>query len=1263
MSAVIQEEVRVRVPALVARLALWLALSALLTATNAFAQAGTASVTGTITDEQGAALPGVTVTISNAATGLLRTTTSGPDGTYQMQSLPPGTYQLKVELSGFRTALLDQVRLPVDTVARQDVRLTIGALSETVEVTAETTVMNTTDASLGNVISGNQVRALPLEARNVVGLLSLQAGAVYLPNSSEFDNRNGAVSGARADQANITLDGVDVNDPEFGTAYTSALRTTLDSLQEFRVTTSNYGADSGRSSSAQVSLVTKSGTNDYHGSGYMAIRNTRTSTNEYFNKLAGLDVPKLDKQIYGGSFGGALVKDKLFFFGNYERLKENSQATAERSVPSETMRDGILVYQCANAGDCPATTVTGFTGSHSIPAGFHGATPSELASLDPLGIGPSVAAADYWSVYPLPNDPGRDGHNIMTYRFTAPFTNTFNTSIGRVDYRPTANQSIFGRVNVQRDEMLDVPQFPGLGLPPNESEQVKSWGTAIGWDSVLSPNLVNTFRYGYTKIASDTIGTLNGPLNYFRFIDDLNEGVASSGRQTPTHNFVNDLTWIKGSHTMKFGTNLRFTRIPTYSNAGSFSYATANGSWVDGVGRVYIPGRDSCSTPGCNVLPAADSGFFASFADSWIDILGIMSQATGQYNYDRDGNVLPEGDPVRRRYASDEYDFYVQDSWRIGEKLTLTGGLRYGLASPPYETNGLQVAPNVSLGEWFDQRRQMMEQGIPDNTLPALTFNLAGPKNGKKGYYDWDKNNFAPRAAFAWRPSDSWVVRGGYSLVYDRIGQALAQNFDVNGSFGLSTALDSTFAGNNEDNPDVRFRGINELPPTVPAAPPGGFPATPPYDTFQIYSSIDDTLKTPYAHSFNVVVGHELGSNFSIEAAYVGRLGRNLLVRRDLAMPLDLKDPESGTDYYAAATALIKQLESNGFDTSLVTPVPYFENLFPDGAFGGRTATQNIAEEFAFYYPDHISALLDMDFFCSPACTKFGPYSYFNGQFFSLAGQSSIARSEYNALQLTLRKRYSHGYQFDLNYTLGHSKDHGSAIERGSSFTEFENGGYTGFMINSWDPDQQYADSDFDIRHQINANWVAELPFGQGRKFGKDSSGLVNAIIGDWSVAGLFRLTSGLPFNVYNCRSCWATNWNLQGNANLKDPNRLPPTGTTKNVLDGKPSPFSISPKEAIDYFRFDYPGEGGTRNILRGDGYFSIDLSVAKSWAMPWSNGQRLWFRWDTFNVTNTPRFDVGNVNMFPDIATTFGTYDGTYATCDGNAGRCMQFSLRYEF
>jgi hypothetical protein len=312
--------------------------------------------------------------------------------------------------------------------------------------------------------------------------------------------------------------------------------------------------------------------------------------------------------------------------------------------------------------------------------------------------------------------------------------------------------------------------------------------------------------------------------------------------------------------------------------------------------------------------------------------------------------------------------------------------------------------------------------------------------------------------------------------------------------------------------------------------------------------------------------------------------------------------------------------------------------------------------------PDWMTAINVADEGCFPACPATGAFTFFNQQWDSLAAQSTIARSSYNALQLSLRKRWSHGYQFDINYTLAHAMDHGSSVERGSSFGNYDNGGNNGFLVNTWDPDLQYADADFDIRHQINVNWVAELPFGHGKPMGRDVPGFVNAIIGDWSVAGLWRWTSGFPFNVYNCGSCWATNWNVPGNASLANPGVLPEVKTTKDAVGGLPSPFA-DVKGAVDFFRRDYPGESGLRNMLRGDGYFTIDLSIAKGWSMPWSPNQKLRFRWDIFNLTNTPRFDVGNVTMVPDSITTFGSYNGSLATCDGGAGRCMQYAIRYEF
>ena len=383
-------------------------------------------------------------------------------------------------------------------------------------------------------------------------------------------------------------------------------------------------------------------------------------------------------------------------------------------------------------------------------------------------------------------------------------------------------------------------------------------------------------------------------------------------------------------------------------------------------------------------------------------------------------------------------------------------------------------------------------------------------------------------------------------------------------------------------------------------------------------------------------------------------------------MPLDLKDPASGSDYYTAAKAVITQLENNGFDfRGRDAGACTSRTCSRTAAFGGRSATQNIADEYAFYYPDFTSALLDMDFFCSPGVHQIRAVLVLQRPVLLAGGAEHacprrLQRAAAHAAQALLAR----GYQFDLNYTFAHSKDHGSAIERGSSFTEFENGGYTGL------PDQlvgtRPAVRQFRLRHPPSAErqlgrGAALRPGPEVRQEQLGSRGLDHR-----------RLERGRTVPAHQRPALQRLQLPLLLGDQLEPAGQRVAEGSGPSFRpQGRPRTFSTAsrvpsrsrPRRRSSLFRFDYPGEGGTRNILRGDGYFSIDLSVAKAWNMPWSHDQRLWFRWDTFNLTNTPRFDVGNVNMFPDIQTTFGTYDGTYATCDGNAGRCMQFSLRYEF
>ncbi len=1249
-------------------------VGAIAAAVPASAQTGTAALVGEVTDAQKQVIPGAAVTLTSAATATSQVTITDERGSFRLSNVQPGVYTLKVELAGFKTAVVERVNLQVDTVRRESVTLELGGISETISVVSETTPLNTSDASVGNVMSREQIRNLPVEAQNVVHLLSLQPGAIFIPtaNPATVDPRFGSVAGARADQQSVTLDGIDVNDPQLATAYTSAIRMTQEALQEFRVSTSNYNAEMGRSSGPQVSLVTRSGTNQYDGSGYWTMRRTATSSNEYFLKLSQLAAgnesaaPKLDKDIFGGSFGGPIRRNKLFFFANMEALNEASEAPVLRNVPSNSMRDGVLMYQCAVAALCPGGTVRGVTGSHTVQAGYYGMTPAEIAAIDPLGIGPSTAALAYFRQYPAPNDPGRDGRNLMDYRFAAPIQNEFLNLISRVDYKAADNHSFFGRFGKQDDTINTAPQFEA-GAPLRQ-RLFNNYGGAFGYDSVLSASLTNSFRYGFTKIDENNAGLTNKNFTTFRFISPY-DGLGSSftdTRRTPTQNFVNDLSWFKGRHTMKAGTNIRITRVPKERFQSSYLSATVNPSWVAGIGRRNMPGSSFCTVAGCS-LPAVATGFQAGYADSWLNLLGVLSQATQRANYNIDGTPQAPGSAVAREIGSDEFEFYLQDAWQIRSNLTLTAGLRYSVYSPPYEVNGFQVAPTISMGEWFDTRAQNALKGIPSNQSQIVTFDLAGPKHGKKGFYDWDKNNLAPRVALAWTPTDRIVLRGGYSKVFDRVGVGLATNFDEGFAFGMSTQISSPFGLAYETNPGARFRDTATMPTTMPAPPPGGFPQTPPIRAGVITTSIDDTLITPSAHMGSAIIGFDLGRNYTFEAGYVGRFGRDLLVRRDLAMPLNLVDSASGTDYFTAAQNMIRTAQAAGITANSpaaayqgLPAIPYWQNLFPAAAGNGLTATQAITQAYMQNGPDWITALYDLDTSCSPACSKFGPYAYFAEQYDSLAAISSIGRSNYNGLNLTLRRRLADGIQFDFNYTLAKSEDMGSQVERGSAFGNFSNGGNSGFLLNSFDPESNFGTSDFDVRHQVNSNWLAELPFGQGKRFGSGVGTFANHLIGDWSVAGLMRWTSGFPFNVANCRSCWATNWNLQGNAMLVDENDLPETGTTMNAVDNRPSPF-VDAKGAIAKFRRQLPGEVGLRNVFRGDGYFTVDMSVSKAWSLPVAD-HRLRFRWDIFNATNTPKFDVGQLTNTPDL-TGFGRYNGTLATCDAQAGRCMQFALRYEF
>lgn len=1297
------------------------------------AQIGTTSVRGTVVDKSGAAISGATVTLDNPAQALHRDTKTSSSGEYEFLALPPGTFSLTVEMAGFRRWEQKNLPLLVNSPSTQNIVLEIGTTTETVEVSAQAVTLNTTDASLGTAFGENQVKQLPLESRNVPDLLSLQAGVVYTGNRSDIDTntdtRSGSVNGARSDQSNITLDGVPVN-PKGGYAFESVLPVTLDSVEEFRVTTTNYNADQGSSSGAQVALVTKSGTNDFHGSLYEYNRTNFTSANDYFIKQSQFTTGapnsplKLTRNIFGGSVGGPIKKNRLFFFANFEAFRDAENQSALRTIPTASLRDGVIQYACADPTACPGGTVQGMSGkSYPITAGNFALSPAQIAGMDPQDLGPDAAVLAFMNkTYPLPNDTTvGDGLNTSGFRFAAPTYTTHNWYIAKLDYNITADAkhrlSLSGAM--ANASSAGAPFFPGAA--PETTSVNFNKGLIATYTATLSPTLINNLRYGFIRESNGFVGDSTQNWNFFRGID---LGVTrSSDFQRPIHNIYDDVTKIHGKHTIQIGGQGSFLRNPETNLNNSFSDGSINASWLDTAGMANT-GAIGHFDPFCSTTAATQTGacfdpvnnptephypqidpnFNNSYDFPLMSMTGMVSEVDAFYNFNRQSKVLAEGTPIKRRFAENGAEMYIQDVWKIKPNFTLTAGLRYSLFSPPWETNGLEATTTQPLWQWFDQRGANMAKGIGSYADQPLSFDWAGPANGgKPGYYYWDYKDLGPRLALAWSPgSDSGLlkalfggpgkssVRAGFGIVYDRLGESIVDTFDQSGgSFGLLDVLTNT-AGIVSPGSAPRLTSMNVIPTQDTAGNQLFAPVPPPLPTpfpnifannnlspygFAIAWGNDSGLKTPYSETIDLSVGRELPSGFSIEAAYVGRLSHRLLAQEDTAMPLNLTDPKTKITYFQAVDALAA-LYRQGVPTSAITPqkvgatAQYWADIMPPVVPGGGgyslfcsgggtpSAMQAVYDLFSCFSQNETTALFIYDLFGIPDVSANATYfptnnpgTFWNGQYSSLYAWRTIGNAAYNAMEITLRHKMSHGVQFDFNYTYSKSMDINSDAERIGQW-----GGLGGQIINSWDPNAERAVSDYDATHQFNANWIAELPFGKGRAIAPNTHGFANAVIGGWQLSGLFRLTSGFPVNISNGFQ-WPTNWQLGGNADLVTPVKTGAFPVKTGPDAGNISIFASGP-DAINDFISPFPGQGGARNQIRGQGFFNIDLGLAKRWQMPWNEKQGLQFRWEVFNVTNSVRFNSQSLSGEVDISSTFGNYTGLLTN-----PRVMQFALRFEF
>ena len=1223
--------------------------------------AQTSSLQGIVTDPQGAAVPGAVVTAINKDTSSVRKTITDTTGAYSMLQVAPGPYKVAVEKPSFRTHNTELV-LQTETPETLNVKLEVGQVTETVNVTGEAALVNTENAAVGNPFNETQVKEIPLQTRNVVQLLSVEPGV----------SSTGQVAGARPDQNNVMLDGADVNYAWGGNnanGFNASIPIPLDSVQEFRTTVVGLNADQGYSAGGQVSVVTKGGSNTFHGSAYEYNRNTLTSANTWGNNYAGTPRPALVRNQFGASIGGPILKNRLFFFYNYEGRTDRSAVSETDNVPSPLFAQGIVQVQ--------------LKGSNQIVQ----LTPSMVQAIDPLGIGENPYILGLMKQYPAGNYPGGGtdkGLNFYALTFNAPDAQNYHTQVGRMDYNIDSagkhTVMVAGTLNGQSvagngaATPTGLSQFPGQAAAQESLDNSRRLASRYTW--VISPHLVNALNYGYNRFSEAGTGnTTSYPTFGFTA---LQATPRASRTLQPLHNINDDLTWTKGRHTAQFGLSFRFTQFTSlsYNNVESFSFSRNTllglGNDIDNAVTSYIQQ---------NIVPGATLANSTYVTNAFGAMFGMLNNWGATFHYLVNGQTIPFGQPFGTDFVENEYEGYAQDTFKVTRNFTLTYGLRYSLYGVPYEKNGQQVVPETPLSNYFAQRVYAQENGIPNSALAdsLVTYKLGGPVNHGTGYYPLDPKLFAPRLALAYTPESGSLLekifgkgsvwRAGGAVVYDHYGAAMSEAFSTGGSPGLATTVAQPV--NTNFSSTFRYNGTSL--PNLAAPAPFTFPYTPPtiIGGFTTFTGIQSDLKAPYEYVTNATYAKPLPKGLSLELGYIGRFGRRQIVQQDFGQPLeDFKDPASGQTLAQAGAALAgvyNGMIASGMSPSqaasavkanpnLVPLQPFIQDVFPGikGYLIPGSASANFFydwySEFSGSFTDTVN---DMDRTrqktANGGCFSiYGCNTFFPLQNSGLPAYTNAGTSNFNAATVVLRRTVHNGWGFDFNYTFGHGLDNGSSSE--------SSGGAA--LQDAFNPHAFYGPSDFDAKHTITFDYVVELPIGPGKALWTTMPKSIAYALGGWQVSGLTSFHSGMPLTLTDS-GVYNTNYDYSSFAMLYPGTKMPANGPTTDQ-NGIPSLFSNT--NVVNDFVASNPGTVGTRGILRGFNFFNTDLAVSKY--IPIKERYRIQLRAEAFNVFNNVNFNNAALNLTISSPTNFGELGFSSATNPpALAARVMQFAARFEF
>jgi len=1204
------------------------ALLAVVFVASAFGQGTTSRITGTVTDNNGAAVPGALVTLSNPSTNSSLTATTSDNGVFLFDLINPGTYTVTVEKEGFKKVISSNVVALINQPSTLNVALEIGDVSAVVNVeSAAETVQTSTSGNVGSTIDQQTLQSLPivgLRGRNPLDLLNFQPGVVVGSNTGGGIH----VNGSRDRAFNFTLDGIDINDTTAGGSNFTPLRPNPDSIQEFQIVTTNATAELGRNSGAQVTLVTKSGTNRYGGNIFEYYQTPGVNANEYANNINKVGRPQFVQHIYGFSLGGPIptfgfgdggkfrpLKDKAFFYVNYQRLFATETRLATRTVYTQQARAGNFRYMVGQANapangsstasvnadgsprypDCSATITTQCIRTYNVGAN------------SPIPFDTTVTGV--LNSYPLPNSfAAGDGLNLARFVFNAPQLEKQWDLVMRFDYNLNDQHKFYlryaeGAQNTVGDSVNGGLQaFPGFPNIVDTTRRPKNYAFNHRWSPTAkftNEAIFGISRFRFTffnpEVRPDIPFILNNQQDAF-------SNVLGNGRAARTFQIVDNMTFDFSPHVFKAGINFRLARVlDDRSGAGgniegTVGFGTANSNFTTAPWNFNLP------TSG---LASADRTTVQNLINNLIGRIGSFTQGF-LVNPDNPSTWAPAGTRWNFRAYYPEYDFYFQDTWRMFPNFVVDLGLRYELKISPTSEGIPILAPD----------RPFTVGAAPSNAITWVEQKM----------FANDTNNWSPSLGFAWDPfsNGKTSIRANYRLAYDRFATQVFTNSIWQGTPG------NVFNGGGTAIGSQNLLLRNGLPNLFPTQTPDQLRTPPSFSTASITLAAPD-LQYPEVHSWFAGFQRDVFWNSVLEVNYIGKRGTNLFGGYDVnQVDIFAKDSRCARNFVETFNAIrggsTNECLTNLLFTGDVNNSAGTTTFRNNTAIAATLSTANTGGSVG------TAARVVSGFTCTGApaglCTSTSQQlisrsinnPYFFQKFPQFTGGLNVLDStdysRYSGLEVDLKRRLSNGFGYTIGYVWSISKDTRSfdpvftTIATGSA----QSASSTPFDLR--DKNLNYAWSDFDRRHVLNATYVYEIPVGKGRKFASGIPTILDHLIGGWQVAGRYNWASGRPFTVY--AGINSVSNVTSSTANCNDCSR-----DLGGLIQRNGTNFWFS-EEAAARFSQPAPGELGNtrRNFFIGPRRFQTDISLSKKFRFTETLNFDL--RVDAQNLTNTPSFGI---------------------------------------